>query len=93
MNRRTFLCGLTLGALAAPLAAEAQQASTRARIGYLSLASPTGTTGDVRRAFSEGLRALGWIEGETILVEERWADGQVERLSELAAGSFGSRWT
>jgi putative ABC transport system substrate-binding protein len=85
MNRRTFLCGLTLGALSAPLAPEAQQTRKAARIGYLSAESSTGTTLDLRRAFGEGLRSLGWIEGETIVIEERWAKGKVERLAELAA--------
>ena len=56
-----------------------------ARIGYLSVGSPTGTDANLRRAFSEGLRDLGWIEGQTIFVEERWAEGKFDRLPELAA--------
>jgi ABC-type uncharacterized transport system substrate-binding protein len=84
-TKLTLIVTFAFALLATPLATEAQQARTMARIGYLSAASPTGTTGDLRRAFSEGLRALGWIEGETIFIEERWAEGKVERLPELAA--------
>jgi putative tryptophan/tyrosine transport system substrate-binding protein len=84
-TKLTLIVTFAFVLLATPLATEAQQARRMARIGYLSAASPTGTTGDLRRAFSEGLRALGWIEGETIFIEERWAEGKVERLPELAA--------
>jgi putative ABC transport system substrate-binding protein len=83
-SKLTLIVTCAFALLATPLTTEAQQARSMARIGYLSAASPTGTTGDLRRAFREGLRALDWIEGETIVVEERWAEGQVERLSELA---------
>ncbi len=60
-----------VAALVAPLAVGAQQVSKAARIGYLSAKSSIGTSADLRRAFSEGLRDHGWIEGKTILVEER----------------------
>jgi putative tryptophan/tyrosine transport system substrate-binding protein len=75
---------LAISLLAVPRATEAQQTGTVARIGYLSAASPAGTSGDLRRAFGEALRDLGWIEGKTIFVEERWAEGKPERLPELA---------
>jgi ABC-type uncharacterized transport system substrate-binding protein len=83
INRRTFLCGLTLGTLAAPLAAGARQAAKIARIGYLMLdlaASP-----HLREAFRQGLRDLGYVEGRNVVIEHRSAEGKLERLPALAA--------
>jgi ABC-type uncharacterized transport system substrate-binding protein len=83
MNRRVFVTGL--GAVfAAPLAAKAQQARQNPTIGYLSVAAADANV-EARQAFRESLRDLGWIEGQNILVEERWADGQYDRLPALAA--------
>ena len=83
MNRRTFLCGLTLGTLTLPLAAEAQQAGKVPRIGFLYYGSP-GPSPELD-AFRQGLRELGYIEGQNIAIEYRYASGRVERLPELAA--------
>jgi hypothetical protein len=83
-DRRRFIVTAGVALIGTPLVVEAQQARTVARIGYLRASSPTGTSGDLRRAFSEGLRDLGWIESQTISVEERWAEGKVERLADLA---------
>ena len=86
MNRRTFLFGLTLGALSAPLAAEAQQAGKVYRLGILANTPPT--TPEVSRnweSFWWGLRERGWVEGQNILIESRYAEGRVERFSSLAA--------
>jgi hypothetical protein len=84
-DRRRFIVTAGVVLIGTPLVVEAQQeARTVARIGYLRASSPTGTSGDLRRAFSEGLRDLGWIESQTISVEERWAEGKVERLADLA---------
>ncbi len=69
------------GLLAAPLAAEAQSASKTARIGFLSLSSGPTPTMDI----SLGLRELGWIEGQNIAVEYRWAAGREDQLPALAA--------
>ena len=69
--------------LAAPLAAEAQQAAKVARIGYLSpnlAASP-----HLREAFRQGLRDLGYVEGRNVVIEYRDAEGKLERLPALAA--------
>jgi len=85
MKRRAFLCGLTLATLSTPLAAEGQQAGKVPRVGYLSGGSPSASV-HTREAFREGLRDLGWIEGQNILVEERWAEGKYDRLPGLAAG-------
>ena len=71
MNRLTFLCGLTLGALSIPLAAEAQQAGKVPRIGYLSAVSAETDKSRVA-AFRQGLRELGYVEGETIVIEYRY---------------------
>jgi putative ABC transport system substrate-binding protein len=83
MNRRTFRCGLTLGTLALPLAAQAQQAGKVPRIGFLHYGSP-GPSPEVE-AFRQGLRELGYVEGQNVAIEYRFASGQVERLPELAA--------
>jgi putative ABC transport system substrate-binding protein len=69
MNRREFVTGVR-AVLAAPLAAEAQQAGRK--IGFLSqLAGPSSTS----QAFREGLRERGWIEGQNIEIEYRFAAG------------------
>jgi putative ABC transport system substrate-binding protein len=75
---------LTLALLAAFSAAEAQQPGKVLRIGYLSLASDTGNARDYFAAFRDGLRALGYVDGENIVIEPRHADGRRERLPELA---------
>lgn len=81
MNRRTFLCGLALGTLAAPLAAEAQQAGKVHRIGVLM---HDGAPPGLLEAFRAGLRELGYLEGKNITIELRNAEGKNERLSALA---------
>ena len=88
MERRTFLIALGSGLLAAPLAAHAQQPARVARIGYLAtgpLESPEQRS--VLDAFRQGLRELGSLEGQNIVVEVRHADGKIEwfpsRASEL----------
>ena len=83
VQRRDFL--IAVGAiLATPLAAEAQQAGKVYRVGYLS----TPTRESVERALEAFLRALqklGWVEGQNLIIEYRWAEGKVERLPALAA--------
>jgi putative ABC transport system substrate-binding protein len=83
MDRRTFMSGMTLGFLAAPLAAGAQQPGKVYRIGFLSPRSSS----DVGRlaAFRQGLRELGYVEGQNIAIESRWAEGEYGRLPGLAA--------
>jgi putative ABC transport system substrate-binding protein len=84
MNRRTFLCGLTLGAVAAPPAVEAQQQANVARIGYLSPLSASADSPHLE-AFRDGLRNLGYVDGQNAVIEARYADGRFERLPDLAA--------
>src|ERR1700693_1927736 len=85
LDRRTFVGGVLGGLLAAPLAAVAQQAGKVYRIGYLS--APTrASVEQVLQAFLRTLRELGWVEGQNLIIEYRWADGKVERLPALVAG-------
>ena len=67
-----------------PLAVEAQPSAHVPRIGLLSLFSPA--LGESKaESFRQGLRDLGYIEGQNIRIESRWAEGHRERLAELAA--------
>jgi putative tryptophan/tyrosine transport system substrate-binding protein len=75
MNRRTFISGMTLGFLPAPLAAEAQQARMH-RIGVLTV----GFT----EPFRQILRELGYVEGQNIALDVRETAGKPERLDEFA---------
>jgi putative ABC transport system substrate-binding protein len=70
-------------AVASPFAAVAQQTQKLPRIGYLSPGPPTLMANE--RAFLQGLRELGYVEGTNILIEYRFADGKFERLPDLAA--------
>jgi len=74
---------LTLGLVLAPLAADAQQVAKVPRIGFLDGHSPR--KGGNIDAFREGMRKLGYIEGQSIVIEWRWAEGSLERLPALAA--------
>jgi len=79
MDRRVFLGTLTGGLLAAPLVAEAQQPSKgMRRVGWLSPASATGGLPNLE-ALRAGLRELGYVEGQNIAIEARWADGRSEK--------------
>ncbi len=84
MRLRTIglISTLALGLLAGPLPAEAQQAGKVYRIGYLGSRSALPTT---EIAFREGLRELGYVEGQNVVIEERSAKGKREWLPELAA--------
>ena len=83
---RTLLpiLGLSAGLLLAPLDAASQQAAEVARIGYLSTLTAASDSAN-QQAFRQGLRALGYVEGQNVQIEARHADGNVERLSALAA--------
>ena len=83
-NRRKLLVALGAGALSAPLAAFAQQQGKVWRIGFLQSES-VARLGDRFDAFRAGLRELGYEEGKNIVIESRWADGNYDRLPELAA--------
>jgi putative ABC transport system substrate-binding protein len=81
IGRRKFLAALG-GAAAWPLAASAQQLAMPL-VGFLEIRSPETIT-ERMRAFRQGLKETGYIEGENIAVDYRWAE-QMERLPELAA--------
>jgi putative tryptophan/tyrosine transport system substrate-binding protein len=81
MKRREFISLLGGAAAAWPLAAGAQPAKI-ARIGFMRAAGPNEKDFD---AFRSGLRALGYVESQNIVIEQRYAAGAYDRLGELAA--------
>jgi putative ABC transport system substrate-binding protein len=83
LRRRQFLTLLGGAAAAWPLAARAQQASKLPTIGFLG-ANPSIESQRLA-AFVQRLRELGWIEGRTVSIEYRWAEGRSERYAENAA--------
>jgi ABC-type uncharacterized transport system substrate-binding protein len=83
IERRTFLCGLTLATMATPLAAEGQQAGKVPQIGYLMSGPPAAFANRVE-ALRMGLRDLGYVEGQNITLAFRSAE-TVDRLPEVAA--------
>ena len=83
LGRRRFITALAGCLLAAPLAAEAQQAGKVYRIGFLSGSSAVASRPYIEQ-FRLGLRELGYVEGQSIIIEYRWAEGQQDRLPQLA---------
>jgi putative ABC transport system substrate-binding protein len=84
MRRSIIRLMLTLAILVAPLLANAQPRGRVPRIGVLASTSPV-ERGAFLDGFGHGLHELGWVEGQSIAVEWRWAEGKLERLPELAA--------
>jgi putative ABC transport system substrate-binding protein len=80
MDRRAFVTG-ALAVLAAPLAVYGQTAGKVYRIGFLRRTSPEPAAIE---AFRQGLRELGYVEGQNVIIEQRYAHGAHERLSRLA---------
>ena len=87
LDRRGFLTLLGGAAAAWPLAAQAQQPAMPV-IGFLSPASPAAYA-TRKQAFLQGLRYLGYVEGQNVAIEYRWAHDQYERLPEMAAELVG----
>jgi putative ABC transport system substrate-binding protein len=85
MRRREFIALLSGVAVGQPLSVSAQQAGRIRRIGYLSSAAETDPqAGPFLAAFDEGLRKLGWIDGNNIKIEVRWAAADLGRMTALA---------
>jgi putative ABC transport system substrate-binding protein len=83
MRRREFIAGLA-GAAASPLAARAQQRVLPV-IGYLGTQSADSDYKNFTVPFLQGLNETGYVDGQNVAIEYRWADNQVDRLPELAA--------
>ncbi len=85
MDRRRFLLTSLAGAVAAPLPAGGQHAANTPRVGFLSPSSLSDErTRRYFETFRQGLRELGYLEGQSIAIEARWAEGKYSRLSGLA---------
>jgi putative ABC transport system substrate-binding protein len=83
MRRREFI--RLLGSAATwPIAARAQQAKLPT-IGFLDIRSPDAAMGDRLRAFRQGLKDTGYVEGENVTITYTWADNQIDRLPALVA--------
>ena len=80
-----LMATLALGFLVLPFTAEAQQAMRVYRIGWLSAGPPPPTPTVQMQAFQQGLRDLGYVEGQNLVMEYRYGEGKAERLREVAA--------
>jgi putative ABC transport system substrate-binding protein len=90
MRRREFLAGVAaLVSVNRPLGAHAQQAARRPRVGILIYSTPDQDPNT--QAFLEGLRQLGYVDGQNVAIEYRFAQGRPERLPELAADLVRSK--
>jgi putative ABC transport system substrate-binding protein len=85
--------GLAIGLTLAPLAVEAQQVGRVYRVGLIVTTSPLSEIAGLEpvhpsvRAFVQGLRALGYVEGQTLILERRSAEGQFERFGAMCGSS------
>src|SRR5262245_3435419 len=88
MRRRNFI-SLVGGAAVWPLAARAQQVDKIYRIGFLA-SFPAIPTQPAGRAFLDGLRENGFIEGQNVIIERRFSEGRLDRYADLVADLI--RW-
>jgi putative ABC transport system substrate-binding protein len=84
VDRRSFLGMLAGGLLVAPLAAEGQRTTKIPRIGVLAPGSSAAPAPNITGAFLRGLRELGWVEGQNVIIERRFAENRFERFPSLA---------
>ena len=95
MNRRGFISCISLGLLAAPLGAQAQQAGKVYRVGLVFTTAPVSEmmgpqpVHPLVRAFLDELRALGYVQGRNLVFEPRSAEGKFERFREILEGLVG----
>ena len=83
MRRRDFIYGIAAASAASPFVAHAQR-RTMLAIGYLGTGTPL-TQSQWIAVFVQRLHELGWVEGQNIRIEVRWAEGRSERFAEIAA--------
>jgi putative ABC transport system substrate-binding protein len=81
-TRRSFIAALAAAILAVPDFARAQATGKLWRVGFLEAGTPTANPQFIE-AFKHGLSALGYIEGQNVVIVDRWADGQIERFPAL----------
>jgi putative tryptophan/tyrosine transport system substrate-binding protein len=84
MSGKLFACLLATVLLTTTPRAEAQQPTKVPRIGFLGGGSASANAGRIE-AFRQGLRELGYLEGKNLVIEQRWAEGKLDRLPALAA--------
>jgi putative ABC transport system substrate-binding protein len=85
ISRRAFIATIVGGLLTRPLVVGAQPAQKAPRVGVLLLFGAPGQPNPLVDAFRGGLRDLGYVEGQSVLIDYRWAEGQEQRLPDAAA--------